>query len=278
MTRRQAKRRKPKKPQKTRRQIRIPVAKLARVAAAIALVGITYRLSAGMLERPIEAITIDGPFQRVSALTIEAAIGPQLGDGFFSADLAAIRDAVTALPWIDQANVARRWPSTLEIYVTEQVPAARWGDGGLLNTRGELFVNDLRHQPAELPLLRGPEGRSGDVAKAYLELRDRLIPLGLDLRSVQMDPRGSWEVTLGNGVEVRFGRRDLSDRMDLFVDVVADLVSSREAEVSFVDMRYSNGFTIGWSGEGREPGPADAGRAAELVAGTPARPDGAAAE
>ena len=48
-------------------------------------------------------------------------------------------------------------------------------------------------------------------------------------------------------------RRDVGERVDLFLAVVADLVSSREAEIDFVDMRYSNGFTIGWNNGSRTP-------------------------
>ncbi len=265
MSRKQAKRRKPKKTVKAPR-ITLPVAKIGKVVFAAAIVALTYRFSSGLLDRPIEAITIDGPFQRVTALTIEEAIGPYLTDGFLSADLGRIRDEVSALPWIDQASVARRWPASLEIHVTEQVPAARWGDSGLLNTRGELFVQDVRHVPVELPSLSGPAGRLAEVAETYLDLRDRLIPMGLDLRRVHMDARGSWEITLQNGVDVRFGRRDIDERLGLFVDVVADLVSSREAEVEFVDMRYSNGFTIGWAGTDAEPAQVAGQGSAEMVA------------
>jgi len=158
-----------------------------------------------------------------------------------------------ALPWIDQATVARRWPSRLAITVTEQVPAAIWGERGLLNTRGELFVAAARHVPAELPRLSGPENRSADVARHYLAVRERLIPLGLDLRRVHLDPRGSWEMTLANGVEVRLGRRDTDDRTDLFLEIVADIITSRAAEIDYVDMRYSNGFTIGWNNGSNTP-------------------------
>ena len=86
------------------------------------------------------------------------------------------------------------------IVVTEQVPAAIWGESGLLNTRGELFVAEARHVPAELPRLSGPEGSSNDVARRYLAVREQLIPVGLDLRSVHLDARGSWLMTLGNGI------------------------------------------------------------------------------
>ena len=73
-----------------------------------------------------------------------------------------------------------------------------------------------------------------------------LIPAGLDLRSVHLDARGAWEMTLGNGVDIRLGRREIEDRTALFLDVVAGIVAGRAAEIDFVDMRYSNGFTIGW--------------------------------
>ncbi|MDH4106930.1 MAG: cell division protein FtsQ/DivIB [Gammaproteobacteria bacterium] len=245
MARRQAKRRK----QREARQWRmpaIPVARITRLTVAVATVVLSYHFSSILLDKPIRAITVEGPFQRVSALQIEEAIADELSHGFLSADLHAIRERVAALPWIDQATVARRWPATLEIAVTEQVPAACWGEAGLLNTRGELFVTNARHIPAELPRLSGPEDRSADVARRYLTIREQLIPMGLDVRRVHLDARGAWELTLQNGVDIRLGRRDVDQRTDLFIDVVANIVASREADIDFVDMRYSNGFSIGW--------------------------------
>jgi len=267
MARKQAKARKPEKPRRWKR-IHVPVVALSRLAVATAAVACVYFLGARLIDRPIESITIDGPFQRVTALQIEAAVSAQLADGFLSADLGEMQKRIARLAWIDRASVSRRWPATIEIQVSEQVPAARWGDDGLLNTRGELFVTDARHVPAELPILHGPADRSAEVARTYLELRDRLVPMGLDLRQVNMDARGAWMFLLQNGVKVRLGRRDVEDRLDLFLDVVANFVSSREADVSFVDMRYSNGFTIGWANENDAPAPEDERAGQEMVAGT----------
>ena len=102
--------------------------------------------------------------------------------------------------------------------------------------------------PAELPRLSGPEGSSDKVARRYLAVREQLIPIGLDLRSVHLDARGSWLMTLGNGIEVRLGRRDVAERTDLFLDVVADIITGQAGDIDYVDMRYGNGFTIGWKG------------------------------
>jgi len=252
MARKQARRKKPKKAA----WFRMPKIRVAHIVAPLVAIGMvvaTYLLSASMLDQPILSIEINGPFQRVSALQIEEAIATDLEDGFVSADLSDIQQRIVQLPWIDQATVARRWPSRLRITVTEQVPAAIWGERGLLNVRGELFVNDARHVPAELPRLSGPDNRSADVARRYLEIRDRLIPAGLDLRRVHVDLRGAWDMTLQNGVEVRLGRRDVDARTELFLDIVADIITGHAADIDYVDMRYSNGFTIGWSNGSRTP-------------------------
>jgi cell division protein FtsQ len=68
-----------------------------------------------------------------------------------------------------------------------------------------------------------------------------------------MDARGSWQMTLQNGIEVRLGRRDVAGRTELFLDVVANIITGRAAEIDYVDMRYGNGFTIGWNGGSRTP-------------------------
>lgn len=254
MARKQARRKK--KTTKKIHKIKLPRVRLAHIVAplfAVAAVAGTYLVSASLLDRPIRSIEISGPFQRVTALQIEEAIASELEDGFVSADLQHIRKQIVTLPWIDQARVARRWPSRLRIDVTEQVPAAIWGDRGLLNIRGELFVEDVRHLPAELPRLSGPGDRSADVAQRYLAIRDRLIPVGLDVRRVHLDPRGAWQMTLQNGVEIRLGRKDVDERTSLFLDVVADIITGRAADIEYVDMRYSNGFTIGWNDGAQAP-------------------------
>ncbi len=252
MARKQAKRRK----QKKAPAFKMPKIRISRIVAPLVAVGIvvaTYQLTMAMLDRTISSIEISGPFQRVTALQIEEAISDEIDAGFVGADLDRIHARIVALQWIDQGRVARRWPSRVSITVTEQVPAAIWGERGLLNTRGELFVTEAHHIPAELPRLSGPDESSAEVAKRYLAVRDQLIPVGLDLRRVHLDARGSWEMTLANGIEVRLGRRDVPERTDLFLDVVADIVTGRAAEISYVDMRYGNGFTIGWKGGSKTP-------------------------
>ena len=254
MAHKQARRRKPAK-QKSFKFPSLPVRRILTPLGAILVVVATYHVSGKLLDRPIESIAVSGPFQRVTALQIEEAISDELDGGFLGADLDTMQDQIQTLPWIDRASVARRWPDRISISVTEQVPAAIWDDQGLLNVRGELFVTEARHIPAELPRLSGPRDHADAVARRYLQTRERLIPLGLDLRRVHLDARGAWEMTLTNGVQVRLGRRDVEERTTLFLDVVANIITGREADIEYVDLRYSNGFTIGWKAVGASPEP-----------------------
>jgi cell division protein FtsQ len=205
------------------------------------------------LDQPVERVDISGRFQRVQAVDVHNAVRNALGrQGMVAVDLHAVSLAVEKIPWVDHASVARSWPRGLKVQVVEQVPVARWGETGLLNTRGEVFIRDLRHVPAELPELVGPPGSEADVTQRYLAVQPRLVQAGLRLSQLSMDERGAWEVTLDNGVHLRLGRMLVDERFDRFIAAAARLVANRANEIRYVDMRYSNGFAIGWRADSGE--------------------------
>jgi cell division protein FtsQ len=194
----------------------------------------------------MHVISMDGSFQRVSPGQIEQAVAPYLSAGFMSADLNSIQRAVEILPWVDHARVQRQWPSGLHVSVVEQTAAARWGDAGLLNMRGELFVRAAAHVPSELPRLSGPDGTEAQVAQRYLSAEGRMLEAGMRIAALRLDERGAWEFDLDNGVTVRLGRRQVDERLDRFIRTASQVIAHRVGEITYVDMRYSNGFAIGW--------------------------------
>jgi cell division protein FtsQ len=216
-----------------------------RAALWILLVGGLAALT-WALDRPVRVISMDGSFQRVSPGQIEKAVAPFSQAGFMSGDLDAIQRAVEALPWVEHARIQRHWPNGLHVTVIEQTAAARWGDSGLLNTRGELFVREATHVPAELPRLSGPDGTESQVAQRYLALQGRMLEAGLRIAALRLDERGAWEMDLDSGVTVRLGRRDVDARIDRFIRTASQVISHRLSEIAYIDMRYSNGFAIGW--------------------------------
>lgn len=223
------------------------LARLGVGAVVLAALGVTVTLGVGALDQNITQVAVTGRFQRVSPIEVEQAVKARVRDiGLVSVDLAAVQRAVEQLPWVDNATVERHWPNSLDIRVTEQVPAARWGANGLLNTRGELFISEARHIPPELPRLSGPPGSQQEVARRYLAAQGQLIEAGMRLTAVRLDARGSWEFDLDNGITVRLGRRQVDERFTRFVQAGVGQIATHASDINYIDMRYTNGFAIGW--------------------------------
>lgn len=227
----------------------IPWRQLAVLAALTGLVAGATSAVIWALDQPIESVAVQGSFQRVSALDVERAVKERVsGAGLVTVNLDTVRRAIEQLPWVDVVTVERAWPRGLRVRVTEQVAAARWGANGLLNSRGELFMSEVRHIPPELPKLSGPAGTEGVVAQRYLAIQGRLVEVGMRITALRLDARGSWELDLDSGVTVRLGRRQVDERFERFVLAALQLVAQRAADIAYVDMRYANGFAVGWRG------------------------------
>jgi len=209
---------------------RLPALDWRRVGLSVASVTLVFGVAGAIaisLDQPIETVAVRGSFQRVSPLDVEQAVK------------ARVRG-------VDAASVQRAWPRGLRVEVREQVAAARWGANGLLNVRGELFASEARHIPAELPKLSGPIGAEEGVAQRYLAINGRLIEAGMRITALRLDARGAWEIDLDNGVTVRLGRRQVDERFERFVVAALKLVAQRAGDIAYVDMRYTNGFAVGW--------------------------------
>ena len=215
-----------------------------------------------LLDRPVRQVEVTGRFLRVSPTQVEQAVlafcksAENADAGFISLDLDRLQKVVASIDWVDRVRIERRWPSGVRLTVTEQIPGARWGERGLLNARGELFLQDARYLPPELPQLNGPDGTEGQVARLYLDTYPRLAAVGLRLARVSLDPRGAWELSVTTtqgtaantgGVVIRLGRQDVAERLERFLDAASPLIATRAGEMSYVDMRYSNGFAVGWT-------------------------------
>jgi cell division protein FtsQ len=216
-------------------------------ASTLASCAVLVMLLIFALDRPVRRVLLEGAFKRVSPPEAENIVSQVARGGLASVNLDRVRNRVESIDWVDNAVVTRVWPDAIKVVINEQVAAARWNDTGLLNARGELFLRQARFVPPELPLLEGPEGSEGEVAQLYIDAQGRLLEAGLRLTGVRLDARGAWELELANGLQVRLGRQAVHDRLERFIGLASPMVAKRVAEISYVDMRYTNGFSVGWN-------------------------------
>jgi len=223
----------------------------AGVLCVLALVLLAYAGGRVLLESPaflLKTIVVEGGLERVERREIIGALQGRLRGTFFTVDLEEVRSLFEGIPWVRRAELRRRWPDCLEVRIEEQVALGRWGQGKktqLVNMQGELF----RGQSDEsLPVLAGPAGAEGDVARRYLAFRDLLAPLALEPRQVLLSSRMAWQLKLSNGLTVQLGRdsdRDrVEERLARFVSAFPQTLAQSRQRLDYVDLRYPNGFAL----------------------------------
>ena len=225
----------------------VPWRAVGRAAAAGGAFFATLCVAFWALNQPIRTVVVTGRFQHVSPGQIEQVVAQQVhGQGLLTVDLAAVSRSLHTLPWVDAVSVERDWPHGLSVLVVEQVAAARWGHDGLVNSSGGLFATGISRFPAGLARLSGPDGSVAEVTERYLVMQRRLTDAGVAITALRLDARGAWQVDLANGITVRLGRSQVDERFEKFMSAALGIVEQRAAEISYVDMRYTNGFAIGW--------------------------------
>ena len=196
---------------------------------------------------PLSKLRVQGELARVQPAQLQAAVLPHARRGFFAVRLEDAKQAVEKLPWVERAEVRKRWPDVMEIEVVEHKPFARWGDDRLLSVHGKLFPNPKGLSLEAMPQLGGPDSQTQEVVALYNESRELFAPLGLKVEGLRMDPRGSWSLVLDNGTEVVIGRADARPRLQRFARMLPQLLTRNPLQLQRADLRYTNGFALSWT-------------------------------
>jgi len=190
---------------------------------------------------PVKKIRISGQMKYVTPEQLKFIAEHELSGTFFTLDIDKTRAAFGKLPWVHDAQVRRDWPDTLEISVNEYVALARWGESGLVDVNGEGF--DAASDQT-LPVFYGPAGAQKDMAVMLAQMRSALAPSGLSPVRVFLSDRRAWSVELNNGVHVELGRGDVNKRVIRFASYWKGTLAKLPYPISYVDMRYPNGFAV----------------------------------
>jgi cell division protein FtsQ len=205
---------------------------------------------------PLRSVIVTGKLERIADREIIAAVYPHAQRGFFAVRLQDAQAAVARLPWVEHAEVRKQWPDRLLVTVVEHRPFARWGADRLLSERGRIIAA-RGALPEGLPQFDGPPARSAEMMRLYNEARALFAASGVDVRTLRIDARGSWSMTLSDGAELLLGRDDAWLRLQRFARLMPQL--GRDGRVlARADLRYTNGFALVWRAPAAPPAAAPA--------------------
>jgi len=236
------------------RKKRLPRGWLRWVLLALACLAVGI-LVANYARRPsgpaVSALVIHVPANTVlTAEQVRSAVAGVVHGGVFDVDLAAVRDAVQKLPWVASARISRIWPDALGVAVQLRRPVARWGKNSLVDASGVVFTPSKLSAFAALPMLDGPTAQSQGVLDDYARVQKEVRRIGLQAVGLDDNARGEMSVTFKSGLHLVLGRKQPFERLERFIHITVPTLGPKLARAATVDMRYPNGFAVGWKGEG----------------------------
>ena len=175
---------------------------MRRLLIVLTLVGV-LAAAVGLVFSPVlnvDQVRVAGVGRdRVDAVRTAAQVSR--GAPLLMVDLGAVTARLTALPWVQRADVRRELPGTLVVHVTPRAPVAwlRTTDGSvrLISAQGTV-VGTAAGTPATLPEVSGPLRAGGKIAAALpASLRSRVVTVTVD--------HGVGVLHLVAGPEIRLG-------------------------------------------------------------------------
>jgi cell division protein FtsQ len=221
------------------------------VALALALVGFGIHAGARKLRDPeafpLRNVRVEGELRNLAEADLQPLAREYLGRNFFIANLDDLRAALATNPWIEDLEVRRWWPDTVDIQLRERIAFGYWGErNDMVDVNGTRFHPPTLRQPGPWPRLSGPDGREKTLIKAWREVRALFDPLGLKLARLAQDERRAWRLTFDNGLEVYIGREQFEERLRRLARVYPSVLAAQADRIAVVDLRYVNGFAVRW--------------------------------
>lgn len=188
---------------------------------------------------------------RVEPQVVRDIVAPHAEDGFARLNLVTLRHELEALAWVARAEVRRDWPDRVVVTLHEHEPIAALPNAQFLMRNGTVAqIEDF--EGAGLPRLDVDAADARVAYAAYRDLEAALAGSSLQPEVLKRTRRGSWTLLDQGGVAFRLGKGDPAQQAERLKQAVMPALTGRLHRVAYVDLRYGNGFAVGWDETGPE--------------------------
>lgn len=168
---------------------------------------------------------------------ILAAIGAARGEPLLGLDIDAMRERLTALPWIVAAEIERRYPDRLLVTVKEAEPMALWQRNRklfLVSRAGKVIETADLGKYSKLLVIVGDN--APERAEALFDLLAQQPKLQDRVTAAVLVGKRRWNLRLDNGIDVKLPEQDPAAAWSRLADLQKQY-GLLEKDVRIIDLR-----------------------------------------
>ena len=196
---------------------------------------------------PIKKISYGKKLENSNEEDLTKIIKNYLDDkSFFNFKISYLILELEKSEWVRNVNIRRVYPNEVRIIVEEHEPVAIWNRKKYINSFGESFY--IEKITKNLPLLLSEEERIDIVFNYFSQFNKNLKENGIDqtISKIEENEIRSLTIFLNSGFYIKLGSKDLESKINLFFKVYKSLKTRDLKKIRYIDMRYSNGFSLGF--------------------------------
>ena len=195
---------------------------------------------------PIKNVT-SSELINVNKDDISEAVKYLYSKSFFDIDLNYLKNKLEKIEWVRKINVRRSYPNEVIIDIEEHTPILIWNNKMYINEYGEKFK--VSKIDKSIPILISDESRINEVFSYFELFNDKLSSRKLDFKitKIMENEIRSLTISLSSGINIQLGSKDVNNKIPLFFEIYKSLNTRDLNKIRYIDMRYSNGFSVGWN-------------------------------
>ena len=195
---------------------------------------------------PVRNIRVQGDINHINPAQIRKHLAEHAAKAYFMINLSAVEQDVRQCAWVDQVQVTRIWPDTLQVWIVEQKPVAIWNNTGFLNQRGQLFFVDNLETHGHLPRVEGSVTQEKRLLATLDALNRAWKAQGVQVARLALSESQAWSLEFDSGLRVVFGKQDPLLATQKLQGILPVLGERRFGELAALDLRYANGMALVW--------------------------------
>ena len=165
---------------------------------------------------------------------------------FFNINLDYLKNSIEKVAWVKNAYIRRSYPNEVIIFIEEYTPVAVWNNDSYISENGYIFsANKIEKK---LPKISSYSNRNIIIFEYFSLILDgiRKNKLNDKVLLIKENEIRSLTVLLESNIAIKFGSKNIEERIGIFFKAYKTLNTSDLKKIRYIDMRYSNGFSIGW--------------------------------